>query len=160
MELSNERNVSPLISGVFQSCPVHRIQDNPVFYEQHHIYTHLHVHLMTTSSRPDFDIKTTWHSTCDYKHISISNVAAFESPRLSTGTGARRELSLLPPHCTESMCCYPRQWLQYSPLLCFQFGARLETSFFSCLHREWLSVGTLVYPPASGLWRRHCIYTV
>lgn len=95
---------------------------------------------------PDSHIKPTSHSACDYKHVLISNVSA-PLPCLSIGTETLRELYWI-------NVSLSRQQPQYSPPLWFQFGARLETSFFSCLHGEWLSLGTLhlFCECTQGLW--------
>lgn len=67
-----------------------------------------HLHKSSPSSHhPDSDIKTTSHSTHYYKHVLISNMAAQKFPCLSMGTETQKELSLLLPHYTESMCRDP-----------------------------------------------------
>ena len=113
-------------------------------YKQHHMDSGLH--LMAPASCPDFHIKTTSHSTCDYKHVLISNVTAFKSPCLSMGTETRRELSLLAPHCTESMCFYPGNSFNILPCS------------VSNLVLDWRHHSSVVFTESGCQWGRRSIH--
>lgn len=85
----------------------------------------------------------------DYKDVLIFNGPAPVVPACLHGAGSSEWDVSFVSTLYRINVPRPRQRLQYSPPLSFQFGEQLETSFSSCLHAEQLSMGTLVYALAA-----------